>query len=82
MLAEAGSGGLKQGLGYALGVLIMIGFVWGTVKVMGGADRISKGDPDGKMAIIGGLMIAAAPQIMGALYAAFGYSGGTITPSF
>lgn len=84
ILAQAGggTGQLKQGLSLALGILFMIGFVWGVIKIWSGANAISKGDPDGKSSILAGIIIASAGAIMAALFAVFGLSGGAITPQF
>jgi hypothetical protein len=73
---------LQQGFGTALGILFMFGFFWGVVKIWSGANAISKGDADGKMGIVAGIIIAGAAAIMGALFAIFGLSGATLTPSF
>jgi hypothetical protein len=73
---------LQQGFSMALGVMFMFGFIWGVLKIWSGANAISKGDPDGKAGIIAGVIIAGAAAIMGALFAIFNLSGGTLTPSF
>jgi len=73
---------LQQGFSTALGILFMFGFFWGVVKIWGGANAISKGDADGKMGIVAGIIIAGAAAIMGALFAIFNLSGATLTPSF
>ena len=73
---------LQQGFSTALGIMFMFGFLWGVLKIWSGANAISKGDPDGKAGIIAGIIIAGAAAIMGALFAIFGLSGATLTPSF
>jgi hypothetical protein len=73
---------LQQGFSTALGILFMFGFFWGVIKIWSGANAISKGDADGKMGIVAGIIIAGAAAIMGALFAIFGLSGATLTPSF
>ena len=73
---------LQQGFGTALGILFMFGFFWGVVKIWSGANAISKGDADGKMGIVAGIIIAGAAAIMGALFAIFNLTGATLTPSF
>ena len=73
---------LQQGFSTALGILFMFGFFWGVVKIWSGANAISKGDADGKMGIVAGIIIAGAAAIMGALFAIFGLSGAILTPSF
>ncbi len=86
IFAQTGGGGasgqLQQGFSLALGIMFMFGFIWGVLKIWGGANAISKGDPDGKAGIIAGIIIAGAAAIMGALFAIFGLSGAALTPSF
>jgi hypothetical protein len=85
ILGDAGSGAtgqLQQGFSTALGILFMFGFFWGIIKIWGGANAISKGDADGKMGIVAGIIIAGAAAIMGALFAIFGLQGAVLTPSF
>ena len=86
ILAQATGGNstsqLQQGFSTALGILFMFGFFWGVVKIWSGANAISKGDADGKMGIVAGIIIAGAAAIMGALFAIFNLSGATLTPSF
>ena len=73
---------LKTSFQYGLGILFLLGFLWGVIKIWGGADRMSKGDADGKMGIVGGIIIAGAAAIMGALFAVFGMSDGALVPTF
>ena len=73
---------LKTSFQYGLGVLFLIGFLWGVIKIWGGADRMSKGDADGKMGIVSGIIIAGAAAIMAALFAIFGMGDGALTPQF
>ena len=73
---------LQQGFSTALGILFMFGFFWGVIKIWSGANAISKGDADGKMGIVAGIIIAGAAAIMGAFFAIFNISGATLTPSF
>jgi hypothetical protein len=86
ILAQATGGDstaqLKQGFSTAMGILFMFGFFWGVIKIWSGANAISKGDADGKMGIVAGIIIAGAAAIMGALFAIFNLSGATLTPSF
>ena len=85
VFAQAAGGStssLQQGFSTALGILFMFGFFWGVVKIWSGANAISKGDADGKMGIVAGIIIAGAAAIMGALFAIFNLSGATLTPSF
>ncbi|HUB68137.1 MAG TPA: hypothetical protein VL981_11695 [Candidatus Methylacidiphilales bacterium] len=82
----AGSGSstsqLQQGFSTALGILFMFGFIWGVIKIWSGANAISKGDADGKMGIVAGIIIAGAAAIMGALFSIFNLSGAILTPTF
>jgi hypothetical protein len=73
---------LIDSMQFALGVVFLFGFLWGVIKIWSGADRLSKGDADGKMGIVSGIIIAGAAAIMGALFAIFGMSDGVLTPQF
>lgn len=73
---------VKTGFQYGLGILFMIGFIWGVINIWGGADRLKKGDADGKMGIVSGIIIAGAAAIMAALFYIFGMSDGALTPQF
>lgn len=73
---------LKTSFQYGLGVMFLAGFLWGVIKIWSGADRMSKGDADGKMGIVAGIIIAGAAAIMAALFAIFGMSDGALTPQF
>jgi hypothetical protein len=78
ILAQS-SGGLAQGASKALGIVMLFGFIFGTVCVIGGGFAIRRGDTDaGKLSIIGGLIIAAAPVIVKALFTAFGLDSSTV----
>ena len=78
ILAQS-SGGLAQGASKAMGIVMLIGFIFGTVCVIGGGFAIRRGDTDaGKLSIIGGLIIAAAPVIVKALFTAFGLDSSTV----
>ena len=78
ILAQS-SGGLAQGASKALGIVMLIGFIFGTVCVIGGGFAVRRGDTDaGKLSIIGGLIIAAAPVIVKALFSAFGLDSSTV----
>lgn len=70
---------LSPKVGLALNLLMLFGFLSGVVSVMSGAAAIRRGE-DGKPAIIGGILIAAAPAIMRALYEIFLGSG--VAPRF
>jgi hypothetical protein len=73
---------VKTGFQYGLGILFMVGFIWGVINIWGGADRLKKGDADGKMGIVSGIIIAGAAAIMAALFYIFGMSDGSLTPQF
>lgn len=73
---------LRDGFGAALGVLFMVGFIWGVVKIWSGANAISKGDADGKSGIVAGILIAASAAIMGVLFYIFGLQDAVLTPRF
>jgi hypothetical protein len=78
ILAQA-AGGLAQGASKALGIVMLFGFIFGTVCVVGGGFAIRRGDTDsGKLSIIGGLIIAGAPVIVKALFTAFGIDSSTV----
>jgi hypothetical protein len=70
---------LSSGASSALGIVMLIGFIFGTICVIGGGFAIRRGDADtGKMSIIGGLIIAGAPVIVKALFTAFGVGSSTV----
>lgn len=64
---------LKTGISNSLAVIMMFGFVLGVSAVIYGGFAIRRGDVDqGKMSIIGGAIIAAAPAVVFAFYKIFG----------
>ena len=64
---------LKTGISNSLAVIMMFGFVLGISAVIYGGFAIRRGDVDqGKMSIIGGAIIAAAPAVIFAFYKIFG----------
>ncbi len=64
---------LKTGISNSLAVIMMFGFVLGIAAVIYGGFAIRRGDVDqGKMSIIGGAIIAAAPAVVYAFYKIFG----------
>jgi hypothetical protein len=72
-------GGLAEGASRAMGIVMLIGFIFGTICVVGGGFAIRRGDTDaGKLSIIGGLIIAGAPVIVRALFTAFGIESSTV----
>ena len=73
------TGSLSAGASSALGIVMLIGFLFGTLCVIGGGFAIRRGDTDaGKLSIIGGLIIAGAPVIVKALFTAFGIGSSTV----
>lgn len=71
--------GLVDGVSSALGIVMLIAFLFGTICVISGGFAIRRGDTDsGKLSIVGGLIIAAAPVIVKALFVAFGLGGSTV----
>jgi hypothetical protein len=78
ILAQSTSS-LSSGASSALGIVMLIGFLFGTLCVIGGGFAIRRGDTDaGKLSIIGGLIIAGAPVIVKALFLAFGIGSSTV----
>ncbi len=77
-LAQAGGGGfsstdLKTGISNTLAVIMLFGFVLGIAAVIAGGFAIRRGDVDqGKLSIIGGAIIAAAPAVIYAFFKIFG----------
>jgi hypothetical protein len=74
--------GVKSGFQYGLGIIFMVGFIWGVINIWGGAEKMKRGDAEGKMGIVSGIIIAGAAAIMSALFAIFGLSDGALTPEF
>ena len=63
---------LKRKLEDLLTVLMLFGFLYGTIRIIGGAGQIRRGEiEEGKSAIISGALIAAAPLIMRILFEIF-----------
>ncbi|MGH7990627.1 MAG: hypothetical protein ACREDS_10620 [Limisphaerales bacterium] len=78
ILAQSSSS-LSSGASSALGIVMLIGFLFGTLCVIGGGFAIRRGDADtGKLSIVGGLIIAGAPVIVKALFTAFGIGSSTV----
>jgi hypothetical protein len=68
-----GSTDLKTGISNSLAVIMLFGFVLGIAAVIAGGFAIRRGDVDtGKLSIIGGAVIAAAPAIAFAFFKIFG----------
>jgi|GEM_PF-1389758 len=73
---------LRDGFQAGLGILFLIGFIWGVITIWSGAQKMKNGDTDGKMGIVSGIIIAGAAAIMSALFSIFGMNGGALTPQF
>ncbi|MEO8849419.1 MAG: hypothetical protein ABI440_12430 [Casimicrobiaceae bacterium] len=73
---------LKQSFQYGLGILFLVGFLWGVINIWSGAHKLKNGDADGKMGIVSGIIIAGAAAIMAALFTIFGMGDGALTPQF
>lgn len=73
---------VKTGFQYGLGILFMVGFIWGVINIWGGAEKMKRGDAEGKMGIVSGIIIAGAAAIMSALFYIFGLSDGALAPQF
>jgi len=73
---------LRNGFQAGLGIMFLAGFLWGVIKIWNGADKMSKGDADGKMGIVSGIIIAGAGAIMAALFYVFGMGDGVLQPTF
>jgi hypothetical protein len=79
ILAQAQGTSLASGVSSALGIVMLIGFIFGTICVISGGFAIRRGDTDsGKLSIVGGLIIAGAPMIVKALFVAFGIGSSTV----
>jgi uncharacterized membrane protein YozB (DUF420 family) len=64
---------LQTGISNSLAVIMMFGFVLGIFSVIYGGFAIRRGDVDqGKMSILGGAIIAAAPAVIYAFFKIFG----------
>ena len=69
---------IKTGLGKGLTIVMMIGFIYGIIQIIGGVVQLRKGDPDGKMGIVAGVLIAGSIAIMKAAFAAFGLDSSSL----
>lgn len=73
---------LKTGFQSGLGIIFLVGFIWGVINIWGGAEKLKRGDAEGKMGLVSGIIIAGAAVIMGALFTIFGMGEGVLTPQF
>ena len=72
LLAQA-TNDLSTQIGQVLNLLMEFGFLFGVIIIIAGALAIRRGDSEmGKMGIVAGAIIAAAPAIMRLLYHVFG----------
>jgi len=78
-LFALGSVDLRDGVGKALQILMLFGYLVGVVMIVNGGMAIRRGE-DGKLSIVGGIIVAAAPSIMFALFEIFGL--GDVAPKF
>ena len=70
---------LKQKLEEVLNILMLFGFLYGTIRIIGGAAQMRRGEyEEGKAAIVSGALIAAAPLIMRILFEIFFNSGSSL----
>ena len=73
---------LRTLFGSGLGVVMAIGFFIGVVLIISGAWQIKQGNADqGKLSIIGGVIIAASVSIMSFFYDAGELDGSSFDPS-
>ena len=81
LLASAVSD-LQEKLKDLLTMIMLFGFLAGTIRVIGGASQMRRGEmEEGKAAIVSGAMIAAAPLIMRILFEIFFNSAGAVFSS-
>ncbi|MBL9166648.1 MAG: hypothetical protein JNN07_02830 [Verrucomicrobiales bacterium] len=72
VLAAASAADLMAKLKEVLNILMAFGFLYGTVRIIGGAMQIQRGETEaGKQSIIAGALIASAPMIMRVLFGIF-----------
>ncbi len=80
LLAQIGAAAdLKTKLQEVLTIVMLFGFLYGTIRIIGGAAQIRRGEiEEGKTAIVSGALIAAAPLIMRILFEIFFNSGSSL----
>lgn len=80
LLAQIGAAAdLKTKLQEVLTIVMLFGFLYGTIRIIGGAAQIRRGEiEEGKTAIVSGALIAAAPLIMRILFEIFFKSDGSL----
>ena len=73
---------LRTLFGSGLGVVMAIGFFIGIILIISGSWQIKQGNADqGKLSIIGGILIASSVSIMAFFYEAGELDGSSIDPS-
>ena len=78
-----GAADIKAMFSSGMGIVMMIGFFIGVVLIISGAWQIKQGNADqGKLSIIGGIIIAASVSIMTFFFSAGDMDDGAIDPSF
>lgn len=80
LAADSGGKSVGDALGIAMTVLMAIGFIWGTIKVIQGATQLNRGAEEGGMNIVGGVLIAAAPFIMNFVFGQLDLTGAASMP--
>ena len=80
ILAQASTvADLKLKLKEVLTILMLFGFLYGTIRIIGGASQMRRGEyEEGKASIVSGALIAAAPLIMRILFEIFFNGEGTL----
>ncbi len=72
LIAASSVGTLVAMLREVLTLLMMFGFLYGTIRIISGAAQMRRGEiEEGKAAIMSGVLIAAAPLIMRILFEIF-----------
>ncbi len=70
---------LRAKLAELLTIIMLFGFITATVRIIGGASAMRRGETEeGKAAIMSGALIAAAPLIMRILFEIFFNSEGSV----
>ena len=70
---------LKQNLEEVLLILMLFGFLVGTIRIISGAAQVRRGEmEEGISSIVSGALIAAAPLIMRILFEIFFKGGSTL----
>ena len=80
MFAQVGAAAdLREKMKEVLNIIMIFGFLYGTIRIIGGAAQMRRGEyEEGKAAIVSGALIAAAPLIMRILYEIFFNGDGSL----